>query len=122
MDLFQKIAGGERSAFLFYKEKNYFINVRISTKIILSALYTTTFQLDKALAGYEMVLKEIREVNAKSELPLALYNIAILQFKKKDYDNALNNALESYRIANELDIKPYIVISSGLSNSIYLAM
>ena len=95
---------------------------RISSNIILSALYTSTFQLDKALAGYETVLKEIREANAKSELPLALYNIAILQFKNKDYDQALVNALESYRIANELDIKTYIVITSGLLNSIYLAM
>ena len=56
----------------------------------------------------QLGLKEIREVKAKSELPLALYNIAILQFKKKDYDKALINALESYRLANELDIKDVI--------------
>ena len=105
-----------------YARKPELAITRISSSIILSALYTSTFQLEKALAGYEMVLKEIREVNAKSELPLALYNIAILQFKKKDYDKALINALESYRMANELDIKTYIVITSGLLNSIYLAM
>lgn len=105
-----------------YARKPELAVTKISSKIILSALYTSTFQLDKALEGYEMVLKEIREVKAKSELPLALYNIAILQFKKKDYDKALINALESYRLANELDIKTYIVITSGLLNSIFLAM
>ena len=104
-----------------YARKPELAVTKISSKIILSALYTSTFQLDKALEGYEMVLKEIREVKAKSELPLALYNIAILQFKKKDYDKALINALESYRLANELDIKTYIVISSGLLNMIYQA-
>ena len=55
------------------------------------------------------------------ELPLVLYNIALMHYKKKDYQQALINGLESYRIAKEFDIKSYILVDAGFISEVYKA-
>ncbi len=102
-----------------YANKPKLVAVNISTNIIVAALYTITFQYDKALFMYRNVLQAIKESNSTYELPLALYNMAVLQFKNRDYEGALVNAKESYRIAKELDIKSYILVDAGFIATVY---
>ncbi|MCX6252823.1 MAG: ATP-binding protein [Bacteroidetes bacterium] len=104
-----------------YADKQNLATVKISTQIIIGALYSITYQFQKALPVLNNVLEDIRNTNSTTELPLALYDFAILHYKMKDYDNALKSAMESYRIAKQLDIKTYILLSAGLICEIYLA-
>jgi len=94
-------------------------SVKISTQIITGALYSITYQFDKALSIYQAVLSDINKYNSVMNRPLALYNIAILNYKKKEYQKALEYAMESYRIAKELDIKTYILLNAGLIDEVY---
>ena len=96
--------------------------LQISTQIIIAALYTLTFQFEKALGLYEVILEKSRLASPRLEMPLAYYNIAILYSKKQDYNKVLENASECYRISKESDIKAYILLSAGLIGWYYKQM
>ena len=97
-----------------YADKLHLASVKISTDIIMAALYTITYQFEKALDIYGQALPEIKKTNSNIDLPLVLYNIAILHFKKGEYNQAVIGAKECFRISKEADIKTYILISAGL--------
>ena len=116
------------SIMLFADESNMYANklnlrtLKISTTIITAALYTITFQFEKALGLYNTIIGEGKQISSRIELPLAYYNIAILYYKKSDYNSSLVNAKECYRLANEADIKAYILMSAGLIGLTYKQM
>ncbi|MFZ4520433.1 MAG: ATP-binding protein [Bacteroidales bacterium] len=95
------------------------IAVKISTNIIIAALFSVTHQPEKAIKLYNEVLEDIRKSNSAFELPLALYNIGVLHLKTKNYEKAMEFAREGYRIATKHDIKSYIFICAGLIGAIY---
>jgi len=105
-----------------YASKLGLAALRISTDIITGALYSGTDQIRKARTVFDTVLDHIKKTNLNSELPLVLFNIANLSYKQKDYEQALVQAKESFRIAQELDIKNYIILSSGLIGEMYMSM
>ncbi len=102
-----------------YARKLNLPTLEISTQIIIAALYTITFQFEKALGLYDTILEESKLTTSGLELPLAYYNIAILYYKKKDYKKVLEYANECYRLSKEADIKSYILMSAGLIGLTY---
>ncbi|MEI6683100.1 MAG: tetratricopeptide repeat-containing sensor histidine kinase [Bacteroidota bacterium] len=102
-----------------YARKLKLPTLEISTQIIIAALYTITFQFEKALGLYDTILEESKLTPSGLELPLAYYNIAILYYKKQDYKKVLEYANECYRLSKEADIKSYIMMSAGLIGLTY---
>lgn len=106
---------------LEYSEKLKLTDVLISSKILLAAIHTANYNLEKALQIYTDVLEAIEKTNSTNELPLALYNIAVTYNRSGDWDKSLEYAFKSYDIAKQKEINIYILLGAHLIGENYLA-
>jgi two-component sensor histidine kinase len=104
-----------------YAERLSLLPQKISTENIFAALYTVTHQYEKAVKVFDAVFADIRASNSMVELPVALHNYGALHFQRKDYGNALLYAKEGFRIAQEQDVKSYILLCADLLSLVYQA-
>lgn len=81
------------SAIVYYKKAIRFSNdlksKKISAQSALGNVYTLKGDNKKAIEVYQKFLINAKEINATSDLPNVIYNIAIAYFNSKKYDIAL---------------------------------
>ncbi len=106
----------------YYAKELNLNQILISDEILLTAIYSSTNQLEKALAGYDKILQDIENAGAFHELPLALINLSGICKQKSDIEKSTDYANQALEIARKDNINVYILMSTYKLYDNYLYM